>query len=122
MRLIRRKKPIEKEIYSYFAEYGPQSGAYKEYLLAIPGSYIHGNKNIQDVLVENVKKLEHFSEEVKERKQAEEEAGREKSERETLSCVLVAGAILPTYLSADAVDFKRRFLWKDLAGQMLCSS
>lgn len=60
------EKPMyEKEIYSYFVEHGPQCAAYKEYLEAIPTTYIESNKYIQDLLIEQVNKLGYFDEDEK---------------------------------------------------------
>lgn len=59
------KSMYEKEVYSYFAEYGPQCNAYKEYLGAIPSDYIISNKYIQDLLIEQVNRLGCFNEQKK---------------------------------------------------------
>ncbi len=45
------KEKYEKEVYSYFANHGPQCGAYKKYLDAIPRTYINNNVFIQDILI-----------------------------------------------------------------------
>lgn len=60
------KAMYEKEIYSYYVEHGSQCYNYKEYLKAIPSTYIKSNKYIQDLLIEQVNKkdrAEGFSEE-----------------------------------------------------------
>ncbi len=56
------KSMFEKEVYSYFAEHGPQCDAYKTYLGAIPSEYIKSNKYIQDLLIEQVNKIGCFDE------------------------------------------------------------